>query len=359
MSKKTPLYSAFNWMTEKFRPQDNKTPAEIAAEAAASAEAAAEAAEAAAARQIIREKNKGLLETQEKQREQIKREAEEAERREQIKESLKQQADAQKFDDLKKNAPLVMKDLNTKFNFKDFYDIIIKINDEMMDLRDKKFKNDEDLEEVISYNLIGNNGKIIDEDIPFKLLSKDTFTLLSKIDKIYEIDGIEDLDINFFGNLRNLDNTLNESGLSTINLGRLMNYNYITINDGNGKVSGIKYTINNNVKENYDKDRLAIIPLLLGIIVALHINNKDKSEGEKKEYIITLKKKEQGAQQGGKNKKNKKPTKPTITGKKEILGKQRCIYKKAGDRKEYVKYKGDLITVKDYKKIISVKKTKK
>jgi hypothetical protein len=45
--------------------------------------------------------------------------------------------------------------------------------------------------------------------------------------------------------------------------------------------------------------------------------------------------------------------------KKDILGKQRCIYKKAGDRKEYVKYKGDLITVKDYKKIISVKKIKK
>lgn len=38
--------------------------------------------------------------------------------------------------------------------------------------------------------------------------------------------------------------------------------------------------------------------------------------------------------------------------KKEILGKQRCIYKKAGDRKEYVKYKGVLITVKDYKKIL-------
>jgi len=38
---------------------------------------------------------------------------------------------------------------------------------------------------------------------------------------------------------------------------------------------------------------------------------------------------------------------------------ERYIYKKAGDQKEYVKYKGDLITVKDYKKIISVKKTKK
>lgn len=62
---------------------------------------------------------------------------------------------------------------------------------------------------------------------------------------------------------------------------------------------------------------------------------------------------------GGKTGKPTKPVKPTITGKKEILGKQRCIYKKAGDRKEYVKYKGDLITLKDYKKIISVKKTKK
>jgi hypothetical protein len=56
-----------------------------------------------------------------------------------------------------------------------------------------------------------------------------------------------------------------------------------------------------------------------------------------------------------------KPVKPTMNGKKEILGKQRCIYKKAGDRKEYVKYKGVLITVKDYNKImkdITVKRNK-
>jgi hypothetical protein len=37
--------------------------------------------------------------------------------------------------------------------------------------------------------------------------------------------------------------------------------------------------------------------------------------------------------------------------KKMILGKERCIYTKLGDRKEYLKYKGELITVKDYKKI--------
>lgn len=38
-------------------------------------------------------------------------------------------------------------------------------------------------------------------------------------------------------------------------------------------------------------------------------------------------------------------------GKKEILGKERCIYKKEGDRKEYVKHKGSFITVRDYKKL--------
>ena len=44
---------------------------------------------------------------------------------------------------------------------------------------------------------------------------------------------------------------------------------------------------------------------------------------------------------------------------KEILGKERCIYKKVGDRKEYVKHKGDLITVKDYKRIIKAKNNKR
>jgi hypothetical protein len=41
---------------------------------------------------------------------------------------------------------------------------------------------------------------------------------------------------------------------------------------------------------------------------------------------------------------------------KLLFGKERCIYKKSGDQKEYIKYKGDLITVREYKIIIRNKK---
>jgi hypothetical protein len=37
--------------------------------------------------------------------------------------------------------------------------------------------------------------------------------------------------------------------------------------------------------------------------------------------------------------------------KKSILGTEKCIYKKQGDRKEYIRHKGKLITVKEYRKI--------
>lgn len=45
--------------------------------------------------------------------------------------------------------------------------------------------------------------------------------------------------------------------------------------------------------------------------------------------------------------------------KKEILGKMICIYKIPGDHKEYVRHKGKLITLKDYKELMKAKKAKK
>ena len=37
----------------------------------------------------------------------------------------------------------------------------------------------------------------------------------------------------------------------------------------------------------------------------------------------------------------------------------RCIYKIPGDRKEYLKHKGKLITVKEYKELMKAKPKKK
>ena len=83
-------------------------------------------------------------------------------------------------------------------------------------------------------------------------------------------------------------------------------------------------------------------------------NNVEERERVKLEYFTPL------------PRKNSKNTKPPANGsskggkktsKKEVLGKMRCIYKIPGDRKEYVKYKGKLITVKDYKMLNKKPKT--
>lgn len=46
-----------------------------------------------------------------------------------------------------------------------------------------------------------------------------------------------------------------------------------------------------------------------------------------------------------------KPHKPQAV-KKVVLGKERCIYKVQGSKKDHIKYKGALIPVADYKKLM-------
>ena len=70
-----------------------------------------------------------------------------------------------------------------------------------------------------------------------------------------------------------------------------------------------------------------------------------------KDLISNAQEKLSKSQQGG--------GKEKICKKKEIMGKLRCIYKKPNDRKEYVKYKGELLTIKEFRKIINTKKTRK
>jgi hypothetical protein len=85
--------------------------------------------------------------------------------------------------------------------------------------------------------------------------------------------------------------------------------------------------------------------------------NKNDWDEDKKYFTQNLEKREEEngyklakkwisehtRKQGG-NKKNK----PVIYKKKIILGKERSIYKISGSRKDYIKYMGNFITVKDF-----------
>jgi hypothetical protein len=84
-----------------------------------------------------------------------------------------------------------------------------------------------------------------------------------------------------------------------------------------------------------------------------YINNIDTIDESKRKVLGLLLKyehilKEKTGGTGGN-------TEPIKTTKKQILGKERCIYKKTGDRKEYVKHKGNLITVKEYRTLMKKK----
>jgi hypothetical protein len=94
-------------------------------------------------------------------------------------------------------------------------------------------------------------------------------------------------------------------------------------------------------------DFLKYIQYYIADIIYSLKNIKGLHDKALEEYLLSIK--NSNIIIGGDSKINK-------MAKKEILGKERCIYKKPGDRKEYLKHKGELITVKDYKKLMKDKK---
>lgn len=110
------------------------------------------------------------------------------------------------------------------------------------------------------------------------------------------------------------------------------------------KQGNIIYTIDDEADEDYEpkNGRPTIVDF-------------DIIDSQIEKIIIEIKKLEQHSDtsSGGGSKKSKKLPK------KEILGEMRCIYKIPGDKKEYLKHKGKLITVKEYKELMKAKPKKK
>jgi hypothetical protein len=129
------------------------------------------------------------------------------------------------------------------------------------------------------------------------------------------------------------------------------------IDMGKDKKKIFKYLLINNENFKIEEQAMGGIQGLDqgGKTIARKIHDIDKISINNKELANIFNEQKGGI--GKKTIKNKsKPLKNTILQKKEILGKDMRIYKINGSKKEYVKYKGNLISVSDYKKIIKLKK---
>ena len=101
----------------------------------------------------------------------------------------------------------------------------------------------------------------------------------------------------------------------------------------------------------------AIRKEILGKLMKIYKIPNDKKEYVRhKGHLISIKQYKEEAKMAKiptkKPVNNTKPPKPT---KKLILGKERCIYKVQGSKKDHIKYKGTLIPVADYKKLLGAR----
>ena len=131
----------------------------------------------------------------------------------------------------------------------------------------------------------------------------------------------------------------------TINQNNIRHFAYIG-NIGNKRgLLGLIFNINDNkdditVKFSMDEKGDMI----------MDVSNKDQIINDVKTTFTQILIKESGGARSLSFSKTTGGRKVSI--KKEICGKLRCIYKIPGSRKEHIKYKGRLIAVADYKKLM-------
>ena len=162
-----------------------------------------------------------------------------------------------------------------------------------------------------------------------------------------------------FENIKQIINKVDANKDVKIDADVLVNYLY---NNFERKISEKRWAI--LVKDNYSEMKKIMAKLkedAMKVELAEYLYNSDswkelkelvdiKEFNEMKKIINKIKK--SNNKKGGGRTNKKRP-------KKEILGEMRSIYKIQGDRKEYVKHKGNLITIKDYKELMKAKKQKK
>ena len=153
-----------------------------------------------------------------------------------------------------------------------------------------------------------------------------------------------------FGPSYNLDETL-----FSLNINKNKNNDEYIITDDNGKHVNNKYDTWGLV---LNKGSVVDLEYLDEII--FHDKGLSEAYDKYNPPITSFKKKSQGGKRISKGKSNKVAKKPVVSQKKqsvykEIFGKQMKIYKMPDSRKEYVKYKGELHPISEYKSLMKQK----
>ena len=131
----------------------------------------------------------------------------------------------------------------------------------------------------------------------------------------------------------------------TINQNNIRHFAYIG-NIGDRGLIGLIFNINDEIDDifiKFSKDEKE--DMIMNVY-----NNKNQIINDVKTTFTQILIKESGGTRSLSFSKTTGGRKVSI--KKEICGKLRCIYKIPGSRKEHIKYKGRLIAVADYKKLM-------